>query len=102
MSKELRWQQATRAVWRRGYEACRARPDTWWTVTAPAISELLAELRSLTNEAALHELYWAPGDSPGAILQRHLPPSTDPEQVLELEEACFWLRLRELCAESQK
>lgn len=99
MSKESRLHQATRAVWRRSYETCRARTPAWWEAVSLAVDALLQELRTLTTEAALQEFYWAPGDAPGAVLRRYLPPDTDPEQVLELEEACCWLRLRELCAE---
>lgn len=99
MSKESRLHQATRAVWRRSYEAYRARTPAWREAVAPAVEALLDELRELASEAALQEFYWAAGDAPGAVLRRHLPPDTDPERVLELEEACCWLRLRELCAE---
>ena len=99
MSEETRLQQATRAVWRRGYEAYRACTPAWQEAVAPAINALLEELRDLASEAALQEYYWAPGDAPGVVLRRHLPPDADPGRVLELEEACFWLRLRELCAE---
>ena len=99
MSKETRLQQATRAVWRRSYETCRARTPAWWEVATPAVDALLKELRGLTSEAALQEFYWAPGDAPGTVLRRHLPPDMDPERALELEEASFWLRLRELCGD---
>ncbi len=99
MSKESRLQQATRTVWRRSYEAYRARSSAWRDSVNPAMGALLEELRTLTTQAALQEFYWSPGDAPGAVLRRYLPPDTDPERVLELEEACFWLRLRELCAE---
>jgi hypothetical protein len=89
-------QQATRAIWRRSYEAWRARAPAWWEVVTPAVDALLDELRDLTSEAALQERYWAPGDAPGVVLCRHLPPDMDADLLLELEESCFWLRLREL------
>lgn len=101
MSKDQRWHQATRAVWRRSYEACRARTPAWWAAVAPAVEALLEELRDVASETALEESYWAPGDAGGAVLRRHLPPDTEPARLLELEEACYWLRLRELCAEGQ-
>lgn len=102
MPKATRLQEATRTVWRRSYEAYSQHTPAWREVVAPATGALLAELRRLMTEAALQDLYWAPGDAPGLVLRRHLPPDTDPEQVLELEEASFWLRLRELCAEGQQ
>ena len=97
MSKANRLRDATRTVWRRSYETARARPQ--WEHAAPAVDALLADLRRLTSEDALQAAYWAPGDAPGETLRRQLSIDLQPDELLELEEACFWLRLRELCAE---
>jgi hypothetical protein len=97
MPKERHLRDATRSVWRRSYETCRNQPIAWWEQVTPAVDALLAELRQDTSETALMDRYWAVGDAPGATLHRHLPVALDPDVLLELEEACFWLRLRELC-----
>jgi len=95
MSKARRFSEATRAVWRQSYETARSQP--WWQQVVPAAEVLLADLRQFTSEDALQRHYWAPGDIPGETLRRHVTVALQLEQFLELEEACFWLRLRELC-----
>jgi hypothetical protein len=95
MSKAKHLREATRAVWRRSYECARA--QSWWTQATPAVAALMAALRQLPSEDALHDRYWAPGDIPGETLRRHITTEVQPEHLLELEDACFWLRLRELC-----
>jgi len=95
MTKATRFREATRTVWRRSYETARTQP--WWEQVAPAVDVLLADLRRFTDEDALQTEYWAAGDLPGETLRQHLAFALPPEHLLELEEACFWLRLRELC-----
>jgi hypothetical protein len=63
------------------------------------VAALMAELRQLPDEDALQDHYWAPGDIPGETLRRHVTIEMQPEHLLELEDACFWLRLRELCGD---
>lgn len=92
--KESRLREATRAVWRHGYEVCRGQP--WWEAVQPAVEAVLASLRRFADEANLQEHYWAPGDAPGELLRRRVTAVLSPDELLELEEACFWLRLREL------
>lgn len=98
MPKTRRFGEAARAVWRRSYETVRV--QAWWEQAATAVDALLADLRQVTDEDALQEHYWASGDTPGEVLQRHLTIELQLAQLLELEEACFWLRLHELCGSS--
>jgi len=96
MSKESRFCEYTRSVWRQGFEAYQHRCDVWWGETAPAVEGLLAELRRCADEESLHAAYWEPGDWPAQVLLRNLPPDPGPETLLELEHAAFWLRWLEL------
>jgi len=91
--KEDRFRQHTRSVWRQGDERW---PAEWRAALAPAIDALVAELRSCASEEELHARYWEPGDWPSDVLRRHLPSDLEPEVLLGLEDACFWLRCREL------
>jgi hypothetical protein len=99
MSKQGHLREITRTVWRRSYETCRARPIAWWEQVGAAVDALLTELRHDATEDALLDRYWEVGDAPGVTLHRYLPAGMDDDTVLELEEACLWLRLRELCAD---
>jgi hypothetical protein len=94
--KEDRFKEYTRSVWRQGYEACERWAAEWRATLAPAIDALVAELRRCASEDELHARYWEPGDWPSDVLRRHLPCDPGPEALLELEDACFWLRCREL------
>jgi len=96
VSKENRFREYTRSVWRQGFEAYQRRCDSWRRETAPAVEALLAELRRCASEAELHARYWEPGDWPAQVLLQHLPSDPEPETLLELEHAAFWLRCQEL------
>lgn len=98
MSKQGHLREITRTVWRRSYETCLSQPIAWWEQVGAAVDALLTELRRDATEDDLMDRYWAVGDAPGQTLRRHLAAGIDDDTVLELEEACFWLRLRELCA----
>lgn len=87
----------TRAVWRRSYHNHLALQEDERHALASAVAALLEHLRSLQTEAALVAAYWEQGDPPGRVLKAHLPAGFDDEALLDLEEACFWMRLRELC-----
>ena len=94
--KEDRFKQHTRSVWRQGYEAYERWSGDWRDAIGPAVDALVAELRRCATEEELHRHYWEPGDWPSEVLRRHLPCDPGPEALLELEDACFWLRWREL------
>ena len=96
MSKEDRFKEYTRSIWRQGFEAYQQRCDTWRWEAARAVETLLAELRRCASEESLHAAYWEPGDWPTHVLVRHLPSDPGPETLLELEHAAFWLRWQEL------
>lgn len=96
MHKEDRFKRHTRSVWRQGYEAYERWPAEWRAAIAPAIDALVTELRVCASEDDLHARYWEPGDQPADVLRRHLPCDPGPEALLELEDACFWLRWRDL------
>ena len=96
MHKEDRFTQHTRSVWRRGYEAYERWPAKWRDAICPAVDALVAELRACVGEEGLHARYWEPGDWLSEVLRRHLPCDPGPEALLELEDAAFWLRCREL------
>ena len=96
MQREDRFKQHTRSVWRRSYEAYERWPAEWRAVLGPVIDALVAELRKYDSEDQLHARYWEPGDWPSEVLRRHLPSDPGPEALLELEDAAFWLRWREL------
>jgi hypothetical protein len=100
VSKENRFREYTRAVWRQGYEAHERQPAEWRAGVTAAIDALVAELRTCASEEDLHTRYWEPGDWPADVLRRHLPRDPGPEVLLELEDACFWLRCRELQPEA--
>lgn len=99
MSKEGRYHEYTRAVWWRDYETYERSPAERRNVAAPAIDALLAELRRCASEEELHRRYWEPGDWPADVLREHLPSDPGLEALLELEDAAFWLRYRELVGE---
>lgn len=96
MSKESRFREHTRSVWRQGFEAYQRRCDSWREKAALAVEALLAELRRCASEEELHAQYWEPGDWPAKVLLRHLPSNPGPETLLELEHAAFWRRWLEL------
>jgi len=98
--KENRFREYTRSVWQRSYEAYERWPAKWRDAAAPAVDALVAELRRCATEEELHRYYWEPGDWPSDVLRRHLPCDPGPEALLELEDACFWLRCRELQPEA--
>ncbi len=95
MSKESRFREHTRSVWRQGFEAYQGRCDSWQQEAAAAVEALLAEL-GLCDEEELHARYWEPGDCPAKVLLQHWPSDPGPETLLELEHAAFWLRCQEL------
>ena len=96
MHKEDRFKEYTRSVWCQGYEAYERWPAKWRDVIGSAVDALVAELRRCASEDGLHARYWEPGDWPAYVLRRHLPCDPGPEALLELEDAAFWLRWREL------
>ena len=96
MQKEDRLKQHTRSVWQRSYETYGRWPAEWRAALAPAIDALVAELRRCGSADELHARYWEPGDWPAEVLLRHLPCDPGSEVLLGLEDACFWLRCREL------
>ena len=96
MPKENRFREYTRSVWRKGYETYERWPAKQRHVATPALDALVAELGRCTSEEELHACYWEPGDWPADVLRQHLPSDPGPEALLELEDACFWLRLNEL------
>jgi hypothetical protein len=96
VSKQDRFKEYTRSVWRQSYEAHERSPADRRDAARPAIDALVVELRRCASEEELHARYWEPGDWPAAVLRRHLRSDTGPEALLELEEAVFWLRYREL------
>ena len=94
--KEDRFKEYTRSVWCQGYEAYERWPAKWRDAIGPAVDALVAELRVCDSEEELHARYWEPGDWPSEVLRRRLPSDLEPEVLLGLEDACFWLRCREL------
>lgn len=96
MCKETRFTRSTRALWREGYEAYERWPADWRALLAPAVGGLLTALRRCSGECELRRCYWEPGDWPASVLRRCLPVALGSEALLALEDACFWLRLREL------
>jgi len=98
--KEDRFKQHTRSVWQRSYEAYERWSAKWRAALAPTIDALVAELRRCDSEDELHARYWEPGDRPADVLLRHLPGDPGRDVLLELEDACFWLRCRELQPEA--
>ena len=100
MPKENRFREYTRSVWQRSYEAYERWPAKWRDAAAPAVDALVAELRRCASEDELHARYWEAADWPSDVLRRHLPCDPGPEALLELEDACFWLRCRELQPEA--
>ena len=99
MSKQDRFREYTRSVWRQSCEAYERWPadrrDTVWA----AVDALVVELRRCASEDELHARYWEPGDWPAEVLRRHLRSDPGQEALLELEEAAFWLRYRELAGD---
>lgn len=100
MPKENRFREYTRSVWQRSYEAYERWPAKWRDAIGPAVDALVAELRRCAREDGLHTRYWEPGDWPSDVLRRHLPSNPGSEALLQLEDACFWLRCRELQPEA--
>jgi hypothetical protein len=101
VQKEDRFKQHTRSVWGQGHEAYDRWPAEWRAAIAPVIDALVGELRACTNEDELHARYWELGDWPADVLRRHLPCDPGPEALLEIEDAAFWLRCRELQPEAE-
>ena len=99
MSKQDRFKEYTRSVWRRSCEACERWPADRRDAVWAAVDALVVELRHCASEDELHARYWEPGDWPAAVLRRHLRSDPGQEALLELEEAAFWLRDRELAGD---
>ena len=98
MQKESRFQQAVRAVWERSHTEYLGWSEDQRSAVQPAVDALLACLGECISEAELDVRYWATGDPPGVLLKRHLPDGFDADELLTIEEACFWRRLVELRA----
>jgi len=96
VSKEDRFKEYTRSVWRQSYETYERWPTERRNMARSAVDALVAELRCCASEEELHARYWEPGDWPAEVLRRHLPSDPGAETLLELEEAAFWLRYQEL------
>jgi hypothetical protein len=96
VSKQDRFKEYTRSVWRQSYEAYERWPAGRRDAARPAVDALVVELRRCASEDELQTRYWEPGDWPAEVLRRHLPWDPVSEALLELEEAAFWLRYREL------
>ena len=96
MSKQDRFKEYTRSVWRRSYEAYERWPPGQRDAARPTVDALVVELRRCASEDELHACYWQSGDWPADCLRRHLRSDPGPEALLELEETAFWLRCREL------
>lgn len=100
MTDQERYRRAVRAVWERSYHDVEHWNDASREAVQPAMDALLAWLVNATTEAELARRYWEAGDAPGAILRPLLPGVFDAEDLLTLEEACFWVRLRVIAGES--
>ena len=96
MSKQDRFREYTRSVWRQSYEAYERWPADRRDAVWAAVDALVVELRRCAGEDELYARYWEVGDWPAEVLRRHLRSDPGPETLLELEEAAFWLRHREL------
>jgi hypothetical protein len=94
--KESRFRAAALAVWERSHAEYAGWPPGERCGVQPAVQALLAELRRCDSEDQLQERYWELGDPLGKVLRERLPADFDDERLLTLEEACLWLRLREL------
>jgi hypothetical protein len=99
VSKQDRFKEHTRSVWRRSYEAYERWPPGQRDAARPTVDALVVELRRCASEAELHACYWESGDWPAEVLRHRLPSDPGAETLLELEEAAFWLRYRELAGE---
>ena len=99
MSKQDRFREYTRSVWRQSYETCERWPADRRDAARPAVDALVVELRRCASEDELHARYWEPGDWPTEVLRRHLRSDPGQEALLELEDAAFWLRYRELAGD---
>ena len=96
MSKQDRFKEYTRSVWKQSYEAYERLPADRRDAARPAVDALVVELRRCASENELHACYWESGDWPAEVLRDRLPSDPGVEKLLELEEAAFWLRYREL------
>ena len=99
MSKQDRFREYTRSVWRQSCEAYERWPADQRDAVRPAVDALVVELRHCAGEDELHARYWEPGDWPADVLRRHLRSDPGQETLLELEDAAFWLRYRELAGD---
>jgi hypothetical protein len=96
VSKQDRFKDYTRSVWRQSYEAYGCWPPDRRDAARPAIDALVVELRRCASEDELHACYWESGDWPAEVLRHRLPLDPGAETLLELEGAAFWLRYQEL------
>jgi hypothetical protein len=96
VQKQSRFQQAVRAVWERSHTEYLGWTENQRAAAQPAVDALLAWLGECISEAELDLRYWETGDPPGVLLRQHLPDGYDADELLTLEEACFWRRLLEL------
>lgn len=96
MVKENRFHEYTVNTWREGFDALERAPEPWHEQATRAVDALVEKLRRYGSEDELHNAYWRVGDWPAAVLLRHLIFNPGPDTVLELEDAAFWLRHREL------
>jgi hypothetical protein len=96
VSKRDRFKEYTRSVWKQSYEAYERLPADRRDAARPAVDALVVELRRCASENELHACYWESGDWPAQVLRHRLPSDAGAETLLELEEAAFWLRYREL------
>jgi hypothetical protein len=96
VSKQDRFKEYTRSVWRQSYEGYERWPAGRRDAVRSAVDALDVELRRCASEDELHACYWESGDWPAEMLRRHLRSDPGQEALLELEDAAFWLRYREL------
>lgn len=96
MNEDSRYRRAVRAVWERSHGEYRQWPAAKREAAQRAVDALLAWLDGAHDEDDLVTRYWEAGDAPGNVLRLHLPPELDEDDLLAIEEACFWLCLRTL------
>lgn len=98
MNDESRYQRAVRVVWERSYNEYEQWCPTKREVVQRALDALLTSLCGADSEADLIRRYLEVGDAPGNVLRQHLPTTFNDDDLLVLEEAAFWMRLRVLRA----
>lgn len=89
-----RYRRAVRAVWERSFRDWEQWSEVSREAARPAVEALLAQLAEAPSEEALLRQYWEAGDAPGKVLRPRLPAAFDEDDLLTLEEACFWMRLQ--------